>query len=158
VVVGGRYILDDHWALNAQIQQVGWSVFNDIRVVTLAGTTVIPQGYHDTTTEAVGVDYTVNPKWTLRSGIAYDPTPTPDVGRSARVPDGDRILFTVGTSYRPVPRVELMGAIAYIHLQRSAIVGASTAYAGTPVATAIVYDGEASGDAVIISEGVKVRF
>lgn len=158
VVVGGRYILDDHWALNAQIQQVGWSVFNDIRVVTLAGTTVIPQGYHDTTTEAVGVDYTVNPKWTLRSGVAYDPTPTPDLGRSARVPDGDRILFTVGTSYRPVPRVELMGAIAYIHLQRSAIVGASTAYAGTPVATPIVYDGEASGDAVIISEGVKVRF
>jgi long-chain fatty acid transport protein len=158
VVVGGRYVLDDHWALNAQLQRVGWSVFDAIRVRDAAGTMLIPQGYHDTTTEAVGVDYTVNRRWTLRSGFAYDPTPTPDVGRSARVPDGNRMLFAAGVSYRPAPRIEIEGALAYVHLQRSPVVGASTAYAGTPVATAISYDAEDSGDAVIISEGVKVRF
>ncbi|MDR3512705.1 MAG: outer membrane protein transport protein [Caulobacteraceae bacterium] len=158
VVVGGRYVLDRHWALNVQVQRVGWSVFKSIRIDTAAGTTVIPEGYHDTTTEAVGVDYTVNPKWTLRSGIAYDPTPTPNAGRSARVPDGDRWMFSVGTTVRPSPRVELVGALSYVRLQRSQINGASTAYAGTAVATAISYDGEVTGDAVILSSGVKFRF
>ncbi|MDR3512245.1 MAG: outer membrane protein transport protein [Caulobacteraceae bacterium] len=158
VVVGGRYILNDHWALNAQIQRVGWSVFNSIRVQDAAGLTAIPQGYRDTTTEAIGVDYTVNRQWTLRSGVAYDPTPTPDIGRSARVPDGNRLLFTVGGSYRPTSRIELEGALAYVHLQRSPVVGPATAYAGTPVVTPILYDASAGGDAVIISEGVKFRF
>jgi long-chain fatty acid transport protein len=158
VVVGARYVLDEHWALNAQMQRVGWSVFNAIQVQTAAGLTAIPQGYHDTTTEAVGVDYTVNPKWTLRAGLSYDPTPTPDAGRSARVPDGNRVLVTVGATVRPSPRIELDAALGYISLQRSRISGPADAYAGTPVATPISYDAEASGDAFILSSGVKFKF
>lgn len=157
-VFGGRYVLDQHWTLNAQIQRVGWSEFDAIRVNTLAGTTVIPQGYHDTTTGAVGVDYTMNPKWTFRGGIAYDPTPTPNIGRSARVPDGDRILFTVGATYRPRTWLELDGAFAFVDLQRSLINSNATAYAGTPVVTPIAYSAQISGDAFIVSSGAKVRF
>jgi long-chain fatty acid transport protein len=158
VVVGGRYKLDDRWTLNAQLQRVGWSEFKAIDVDTLAGPTVIPQNYHDTTTEAVGVDFAVNPKWTVRGGVAYDPTPTPDIGRSAQVPDGNRWLLTLGTTVKLTPRIELDGAIAYVHLQRSPLVSDFTAYAGSPVATPISYDGEASGDAIIVSSGVKFRF
>ncbi len=158
VVLGGRYVLDSHWALNAQVQRVGWSEFNAIRVDTPAGATVIPQGYHDTTTGAVGVDYTVNSVWTLRSGIAYDPTPTPDVGRSARVPDGDRWLLTVGGTMRPTRHLELDAALGYVHLQRSAIVADATAFAGTPVVTPIAYNAQVTGEALIVSTGVKFKF
>ncbi|HEY2658147.1 MAG TPA: outer membrane protein transport protein [Caulobacteraceae bacterium] len=158
VVLGGRYVLDSHWALNAQVQRVGWSEFNTIRVDTPVGPTLVPQGYHDTTTGAVGVDYTVNSKLTLRSGIAYDPTPTPDVGRSARVPDGNRWLLTAGATLRPTEHVELDAALGYVHLQRSALVSNASAYAGTPVVTQISYSGEVSGDALIVSSGVKFKF
>jgi long-chain fatty acid transport protein len=157
-VLGARYALDDHWSVHAQAQEVGWSAFNAIRVTTAAGRTVIPQGYHDTTTGAVGVDYQVNPKWTLRSGVAFDPTPTPNTGRSARVPDGDRWLFTLGTTVRPTPRLELIAAAAYVDLHRSRIDSDANAYAGTPIATPISYDAEATGSAVILSSGVKFRF
>lgn len=158
VVVGARYALNTHLTLNAQLQRVGWSEFDAIRVQTPAGLMAIPQGYHDTTTEAVGVDYTVNPRWTVRAGLAHDPTPTPDGGRSARVPDGDRILATVGATVRPSRRVELDVGLGYVHLQRSPIDAPATAYAGSPVATPIVYDGVAGGHAFILSSGVKFKF
>lgn len=157
-VVGARYILDPHWALNAQVQRVGWSAFRDIRVSTPLGVTVIPEGYHDTTTAALGVDYTINPRITLRGGVAYDPTPTPNLGRDARVPDGDRWMYSLGATVRPDPRVELMAAISYISLKNSSIDEASTAYAGTPVATPLSYDAAISGHAVILASGVKFKF
>ena len=157
-VFGGRYRLSDHWTLDGQMQRVGWSEFNAITVQNAAGTTVIPQGYHDTTTGAVGLDYTVNRRWTVRGGVAYDPTPTPDIGRSARVPDGDRWLFSLGSTMRASDRLELDAAVAYIHLQSSPIISNATAYAGTPAVTPIAYDAEASGDAVIVSAGMKFRF
>jgi long-chain fatty acid transport protein len=157
-VFGARYALDDHWTFNAQVQRVGWSAFDAIRVTTPIGLTVIPQGYHDTTTGAVGVDFAVNPKLTVRAGVAYDPTPTPDIGRSARVPDGNRWLFTLGATVRPTSRLELDWALAYVDLQASRINADATAYAGTPVVTPISYDAEASGNAFIISAGAKVRF
>jgi long-chain fatty acid transport protein len=158
VVVGARYTLDSRWTLNAQAQRVGWSVFDAIRVTTPAGLTAIPQGYHDTTTGAVGVDYLVGPKLTVRAGVAYDPTPTPDLGRSARVPDGNRWLFTLGATARPTSRLELDAALAYIDLQASRVSGDATAYAGTPAVTPIAYDAEATGKAFIISAGAKYRF
>jgi long-chain fatty acid transport protein len=157
-VLGGRYILNDHWALNAQVQRVGWSRFEAITVYAGPLSTVSQQNYHDTTTGAIGVDYTVNPKWTLRSGVAYDPTPTPNVGRSARVPDGDRWLLTAGTTVRPSAHWELDGALAYVHLQRSPILSDATAYAGTPIVTPISYDGNVTGEAVIVSAGAKFKF
>jgi long-chain fatty acid transport protein len=157
-VFGGRYRLDDHWTVEGQMQRVGWSEFNAITVNNLAGATVIPQGYHDTTTGALGVDYTLNERWTFRGGVAYDPTPTPDIGRSARVPDGNRWLFTLGSTMRPSRRVELDAAVAYVHLQSSPIISNATAYAGTPVVTPIDYVAEASGDAVIVSAGMKFEF
>jgi long-chain fatty acid transport protein len=158
VVVGGRYALDSRWTLNAQVQRVGWSVFDAIRITTPAGLTAIPQGYHDTTTGAVGVDYAVNPKLTVRAGVAYDPTPTPDEGRSARVPDGNRWLFTVGATAHPRPRLELDVALAYVDLQASRVSGDATAFAGTPAVTPISYEAEATGNAFIISMGTKLRF
>ncbi len=158
IVVGGRYKLTRRLTLNAQVQRVGWSEFKSIEVVTLAGPAVIPQNYHDTTTGAVGLDYDVNAKWTVRGGVAYDPTPTPDIGRTARVPDGNRWLFGVGTSVRPAPWLEVDGALAYVHLARSPLISDATAYAGTPAVTPISYDGVGQGHAFIVSSGVKVRF
>jgi long-chain fatty acid transport protein len=158
VVVGARYVLDDHWALNAQAQQVGWSVFDAIRVQTAAGPSPIPQHYHDTTTAAVGADYTVNAKWTLRGGVAYDPTPTPDVGRTARVPDGNRWLFTVGTTVRPSRRLELDAAFGYVHLQSARLSSSLTAYSGTAAATPVVYSADNRGEAFILSSGAKFKF
>ncbi len=158
VVVGARYAVDTRWTLNAQLQRVGWSAFDAIRVQTPAGLTALPQGYHDTTTEAVGVDYRVNSRWTLRAGLAHDPTPTPDGGRSARVPDGDRILATAGATVHPSRHVELDAALGYVHLQRSPIDAPATAYFGSPVVTPILYDGEGAGHAFILSSGVKVTF
>lgn len=158
VVLGGRYALDDHWTVNAQVQRVGWSEFNAITVTSAAGATVLPQGYRDTTTAAVGVDYAVNAKWTLRGGVGYDPTPTPDIGRSARVPDGDRWMLTAGSTVRPTSHLELDMAVGYFHLQRSPIVSSATAYGGTPIVTPIAYNAETSGDAVIVSTGAKFKF
>jgi long-chain fatty acid transport protein len=158
VVVGGRYRLTDRLTLDAQMQRVGWSRFQAIYIATPLGLSVQFQGYHDTSTGAVGLDYQVSRRLTVRGGVAYDPTPTPDVGRTARVPDGDRWLFGLGATVRPARRLELDTALAYVHLARSPIVSDATAYSGTPLVTPISYLGQASGEAVIVSAGARMRF
>ncbi|MDR3508799.1 MAG: outer membrane protein transport protein [Caulobacteraceae bacterium] len=157
-VLGARYVINDHWAVNGQAQRVGWGAFDAIRVRTAGGQIAFIQNYHDTTTGAIGVDYTVNPKWTLRSGIAYDPTPTPSEGRTSRVPDGDRWLLTIGTTVRPTPNLELDGALGYIHLQGSRVHSNANAYAGTQVSTPISYVAQVTGEAIIVSTGFKFHF
>ena len=158
VVVSSRYRLSDRLTLDAQMQRVGWSRFQAIDIVTPVGPSAQFQGYHDTSTGAVGLDYRVNRRLTVRGGVAYDPTPTPDIGRTGRVPDGDRWLFGLGATVQPARRLELDGALAYVHIARSPIVSDAAAYTGTPLVTPISYLGQAGGEAVIVSAGARMRF
>ena len=97
--VSARYAVNDRLTLNAQVNQIGWSKFDAIRVNYGAnGASTIVQDYDDVTTGAVGFDYKIDPTMTFRAGVGYDPTPTPDDHRTARIPDGDRWLYAAGLS------------------------------------------------------------
>ena len=67
--IGARYRLTDRLTLNAQAQRYGWSRFRNIEVTTGGVTQVLPQGYKDTTSGAVGADFAVNDRLTLRAGV-----------------------------------------------------------------------------------------
>jgi len=155
---GARYKATDRLALMVQAQRFGWSAFGAIDVNVAGETLVTPERYHDTTSEAVGAEYVLSPKWTLRGGVQHDPTPTPDVGRSARVPDGDRWLYAVGATYAPSARTSIDAGVSYIHFGASHVGVDATAYAGTPLVTPIAFDGRVTGDAVVFSAGVRKTF
>jgi len=156
--IGARWQVSDKATLNASVSRIGWSEFDRIVVTYPNGGTISQQNYKDTTTVAAGVDYDVSPKLTLRAGVQYDPTPTPDVGRTARVPDGDRMLYAVGATWAATDAIKLDAALSYISFDDTQINRTETIYAGTAAATTLNLKGDVGGSAVVISSGLRWSF
>lgn len=56
----------------------------------------LPTNWKDTWRIGVGANYKYSEQTKLRFGLAYDPTPTNDVDRTARLPDQDRLWVALG--------------------------------------------------------------
>ncbi len=154
---GVRWKVTDKLTVEGQGVHFGWSDFNQIQFTP----TIVPaalENYHDTTNGAVGFDYDVTPKWTVRAGVQYDPTPTPNVGRDAHVPDGDRYLFAAGSSYKLSPRMIMDAGISYVDFQKTHINRDATAYGGTIAVTPISIEGDVDASAVTMSLGSRFYF
>lgn len=114
--------LTDALTLYAGSTWTRWSRFKEIRVENdSAALPVIveEQNWHDTWAHAVGLSYRLNPQWTLRTGIAVDQSPTNNVDRSARVPSGDRTIFSVGAGWSP--NQDMTIDVAYSYLQEESV-------------------------------------
>lgn len=100
--VGLRQALGADVRLLANLRYYDWSAFDRIEVSLPPG---LPEAsevtdYDDAIFAGVGLEADVWRGLTLRGGVAYDETPTPDRLRSPRVPDSDRIWLSAGASYR----------------------------------------------------------
>jgi long-chain fatty acid transport protein len=155
---GARWQATEKLALNAQVQRIGWGEFDDIEVSFPGGGETLAQGYKDVTSGGVGLDYAVNDRLTLRTGVQYDPTPTPDAARTARVPDGDRWLYGVGATAKVTDRMSFDAALAYIDFKDSGVNHDTTFYGGTPAATTTRLRGEVEGQGYVLSLGLRTTF
>nr|WP_303684176.1 porin [Brevundimonas naejangsanensis] len=153
-----RYAVNDKLTLNAQVNRIGWSEFQAITVEYPNGGDVIHQNYKDVTTGAIGLDYALSDKTTLRAGVGYDPTPTRDSLRTARIPDADRWLFSVGGSTEVTPGVTFDAGLTYIAFSDSTIRDDRAFYASTPAAVTSHLRGEAEGSALVASIGARWAF
>jgi long-chain fatty acid transport protein len=109
----------------------GWSSFKELRVTKKSdGSTLsyTPERWHDTWRWALGANYTLNSKWLLRGGVAYDQTPVRDPYRTVRIPDNDRKWLSVGARYTIKPN--LMVDMSYAHLWADKTKIDETVYAG----------------------------
>jgi long-chain fatty acid transport protein len=103
------------WTLLADATYTGWSVFQSLSVYT--GTTLATattEKYRDTVALSAGADYRVNDQFTVRGGIAYDPTPVQNTYRNPQLADNDRYWISIGATYRPTANWALTGS--YSHL------------------------------------------
>ncbi|WP_333586474.1 OmpP1/FadL family transporter [Phenylobacterium sp.] len=155
---GARWQATDRLALNAQVNRIGWSEFDAIRVSSVPVNETLPQRYNDVTTGGVGMDYVVNPALTLRAGVQYDPTPTPDELRTARVPDGDRWLYGVGATATLSDSLQMDAALSYVAFDESQVNHDTTFYGGTAAQTVTRLRGKVTGQAGILSLGLRKTF
>ena len=153
-----RYAVNDKLTLNAQVNRIGWSEFDAIRVAYGTGGDTIVQDYKDVTTGAVGFDYAANERVTVRGGVGYDPTPTQDGERTARIPDADRWLLSGGVSIKATPTVTVDTGLTYIMFGDSDISTDRTFYPGTAAATTTHLRGTAEGYGLAGSVGVRWAF
>ncbi len=70
---------------------------------------------------AVGADYYLNDKVTLRGGVALDLTPTYVATRDARVPDSTRKLLSFGMTYKASEHFELNASYAHVFVNAAHI-------------------------------------
>lgn len=79
---------------------IDWSKFKELRIELPAGAeTVSPQNYKDTVSFRIGGEYKLTEqRAAVRAGFVYDPTPMPRESLTARLPDIDRKVVTLGGS------------------------------------------------------------
>jgi long-chain fatty acid transport protein len=156
--VGARYRLTDKLTLDGQIQRFGWTEFDAIHIRTAGANQLLAQNYKDTTTGAVGFDYALNPELTLRAGAQFDPTPTPSAERTARVPDSNRWLLSIGASAQVTPAIKVDAAVSYIDFANSTIRHDATFYGGTPAAVTTALRGGVEGQGIVLAVSARARF
>lgn len=153
-----RYRATPQLTLDGQVTRLGWSRFDAIRLLAPLNT-AIPENYRNSWSVAGGVDYDITRMWTLRAGVQRDQSPTSNGNRDARVPDSNRWDFTVGASYSPIPALSIDAAAGYIDFADASIDRTTAAYAGTPVQTPILVNGELqNAHALVLSLGARVHF
>jgi long-chain fatty acid transport protein len=150
-----RYAATDKLTLNAQVNRIGWSEFDAIRVNFTGGGDVIHQNYEDVTTGAIGLDYAYSDKTTFRAGIGYDPTPTTDALRTARIPDSDRWLYSVGMSTEVTKGVEFDAGITYVDMDKAVMNDDRALLQGAVISN---LRGELEGSALAFSLGTRIKF
>lgn len=144
--------------LNAQVQRAGWSEY-DVIDVAFAGQSVgIAQNFSDTTSVAVGFDYALNDRWTIRGGLGSDETPTPDSLREPGVADSDRWVYAVGATVTLSEAVSIDGALAFTRFEGSRIFEDALFYGGTPAQTTAALRGDFDGDAVSAALALRIGF
>ena len=158
LILGARGAVSDRITLNAQAIRFGWSKFDAIALGAPLNS-AIAEGYRDTWSYAFGIDGQVSDTLTLRTGVQFDQTPTRDATRDARVPDGNRVNYNAGASYRLSDRATLDAAIGYTDPEGAPIARDEVFYAGTPAQTNVLTAGR-TGDAhvIVLSIGGRIGF
>jgi long-chain fatty acid transport protein len=113
--LGVAHQVDDRLELYGSAALIGWSRFKDtiLSYGNNLPTTIVDNDWNDSWYLAVGGSYWASKTLQLRTGIAYDWTPTPDNVRNPRAPNGDRIYAGVGFTYKPNDKWKL--DLAYNH-------------------------------------------
>ena len=95
------YGFTDNFRVMADYQSTGWSSLHDVTIKRDNGTVVGSEDFswEDTDFFSVGVEYDISPAFTLRAGVGQDESPTNDATRTPRLPDNDRMLYSIGASW-----------------------------------------------------------
>ena len=145
--------ISDRWAIMGDITWTNWSRFEELRIEfdnPAQADSVEPENWEDTFRFGLGVNYLPSDKLTLRTGVAYDPTPVQEEFRTARIPDSDRIWLAFGSSYQISNSFGL--DFAYVHIfSADSSINNSTPAGGN-------LDGEFESNADILSLGLNWKF
>ncbi|MEO1330396.1 MAG: outer membrane protein transport protein [Pseudomonadota bacterium] len=150
--IGLRQNLTENLELALEAQWQNWSVLDEA-VISNDAFGEIPEtfGYKDAYFFAAGLQYQAFDSLQLRTGVAYDQTPTTDEDRSIRVPDEDRIWLSVGASYEIAEGMSVDAAYSYLRAIEDPTVDIDVG--GTEFGTA-----EFEADVHIISVGGRYDF
>lgn len=110
--------LNDKVEVLGDITYTDWSSFEKLRATnpdTGGQITNVDESWRNVTRVSAGVNYQYNDKLKLRTGVAHDKSPVPDVlHRTARTPDVDRFWVAAGANYKL--RKNLSMDVGYAHL------------------------------------------
>jgi len=97
--LGVHWQATDKFGLEFDIEGTGWSTFDKIEVTSAAANITSTNNWDDAWAYRLGAILALTPKTNLLLGYSYDETGQPDQYFSARVPDNDRQLFSIGMTH-----------------------------------------------------------
>jgi long-chain fatty acid transport protein len=168
---GASQAINSKWRVMGQATWFGWNNFQDITAITdqnfsiLGGgitrapgdvVSSVVQNYQTTWAYALGVEYDYSDTWTLRGGVQFDETPTTDLYRTSRTPDGDRTWIAAGATHKLKDNLELDLAATYIFIEDEEINVTRNNSFSAAVANTVSADTE--GSVGIIAIGLTYKF
>ena len=112
------YGVTDSFRVLADYQSTGWSSLQDVTIKRANGTVVGSEDFSwkDTDFVSVGVEYDLSEAFTLRAGVGQDESPTNDATRTPRLPDNDRMLYSIGASWAVSEHLSVDAAFQRINI------------------------------------------
>ncbi len=158
--VGVRYQANTALAVEFDITRTGWSDFDSLVVTAPApfNTELVnsKNGWEDVNAYRVGVSYQLNSATQLRFGYTFDETPQPAEHFSARTPDADRHLFSVGVSHVLASGWNIEAAYMYVKFQDRTVSGPPQA--GPDANGTATYAGEYNSDVNLLGASISKSF
>jgi len=120
--LGIYHDVNERWALMAEYQRVFWSSFRELTFVSREGNnrqgsryiSQVHEHWRDTNFYAIGTSYMLDEQWKLRLGLAYDQSAVRLQHRTPRIPDSDRIWYSVGLGYQYSEKLSFDAGFTYI--------------------------------------------
>ncbi len=108
--------LNNQWELLGDVSRTGWSSIPELRIVSANGSPdqVSDYRWRDTWRVAGGANYQINDAWKLRLGLAFDQSPVREGLRTPRLPDQDRIWYSIGAQYKINAKNKLDVGYSYV--------------------------------------------
>ena len=112
--------VSDRWEAMGDLSYTQWNTLNSLNVISRnTGAQVSSEAfnYDNSWRIAWGAAYKATEAWKLKFGIAWDTTPTTNEYRSARVPDNDRLWFSLGAQWNGGEYGKIDVGYAYLYLK-----------------------------------------
>ncbi len=113
---GAAYKINAKFTLQADVNYVGWSTYDTLSI-SFAQQQLQDKkeakGFEDQMTFRLGAHYQISGQFAAMIGGAYDPTPIQNGYVSPNLPDANRYIGSVGLTYSPVPRFNIMLATEF---------------------------------------------
>ncbi len=146
--------------LLGSVTWTNWSRFQRITVENAAGQPFLDseQHYRDTWTYALGGEYDVSPKYTLRAGAMYDETPTVDGYRTTRIPDGNRWWATAGVTAHVSKAVAVNLSYAHVWVKTADVNRSDPLFQGTPAQVTVATNSVNTGSLNQVAASLSLHF
>lgn len=116
--VSASFAVSDSFRLMADYQKTDWSSLQDVTIKRENGSIVgsEPFEWSDTDFYSLGAEFDLSEAWTLRGGVGKDESPTNDLHRTPRLPDNDRMLYSIGATWNVSPALSIDAAYQRIEI------------------------------------------
>jgi long-chain fatty acid transport protein len=109
--------VSDRWEAMGDLSYTNWSTLDKVKITYATGAEAETFNYKDAWRFAWGAAYRATDNTKLKFGVAYDTTPTTNNDRSARVPDNDRVWFSLGGQWNAGSYGKFDLGYSYIYLK-----------------------------------------
>lgn len=123
---GLHHQLNDRWGVDFSVGWDDWSALDSVFVSVDTGDgdgAALKKNWKDTYHYAAGLQYKLNDKWDLTSGIAYDTNPIDADDRTADLPVDRQVRYNAGARYQYSEALSLGGYVNYTDLGNARITG-----------------------------------
>ena len=137
--MGVYHDINEKWAVMAEYQRVFWSSFQNLTFVgdnlnkPTGNIAQVKENWRDTNFYSIGTSYMLDNQWKLRLGLAYDQSAVRYAHRTPRIPDSDRIWYSMGLGYQYNENLSFDMGYTYIKAHSARMNSAVTGNEGSHV-------------------------